>query len=400
MDIYTLELTSYQAVAVAAIVLLVGRFLVRRLAFLNKYCIPAPVVGGLVFAILNLIGYTTGIGYVTFDGTFQTFFMTVFFCTVGFTACFRLLKTGGIQVLLFLAVAVALVLSQNVIGSLLAGLFGLDPRLGLCMGSVPLVGGHGTSASFGPLIEGLGVPDANAVALASATFGLVAGSMIGGPVSRLRIEKKHLHSTDSGLKRTEGEEGPAKTINNEQFLNAALYIAVAIGIGTLVYDFFTSIGITFPTYIGAMLLACILRNVTDIRGIEMPLEEIDCLGNLSLSLFLAMALMGLKLWQLADLAIPMIVILLVQTVFMAIFAYFVVFNIMGRDYEAACFSAAFCGFGMGATPNAMANIQAVNRSYGPSPRALFVVPIVGSLFIDFFNTLILTGFLNLLPNIM
>lgn len=396
MDIRTLELTAYQAVAVAAIVLLVGRFLVSRIPALNKYCIPAPVVGGLVFALLNLVGYTTGVGYVSFDSTFQTFFMTIFFCTVGFTACFRLLKTGGIQVVLFLIVAVVLVLFQDVIGTALAGAFGLDPRLGLCMGSIPLVGGHGTSGSFGPLMEGLGVADANAVALASATFGLVAGSMIGGPVSRLRIEKKHLHSTDNGLRASEGDDTPAKAIDNTSFLNAALYIAVAIGIGTLVYDFFTSHNITFPTYIGAMLLACILRNATDVMHIEMPLEEIDCLGNLSLSLFLAMALMGLKLWQLAELAIPMIVILLVQTLFMATFAYFVVFNIMGRDYEAACFSAATCGFGMGATPNAMANIQAVNRKYGPSPRALFVVPIVGSLFIDFFNSMILTGFLNFL----
>ena len=397
MEIATLELTAYQAVAVAAIVLLLGRFLCSKISFLNTYCIPAPVVGGLVFAIVNLIGYTTGIGYITFDSTFQTFFMTVFFCSVGFTACFRLLKTGGIQVVIFLVVAIVLVVFQDVLGTVLAGVFGLDARLGLCMGSIPLVGGHGTSGSFGPLLESLGVADANAVALASATFGLVAGSVIGGPIARARIKQKGLHSTDSGLGATadNGEEAK-KTIDNTNFLNAALYLAVAIGIGTLVYDFFTSHNITFPTYIGAMLLAAILRNATDAMHIEMPLEEIDCLGNLSLNLFLALALMSLKLWQLAALALPMIVILLLQTVFMAVFAYFVVFNIMGHDYEAACFSAATCGFGMGATPNAMANIQAVNKSYGPSPRALFVVPLVGSLFIDFFNSLVITTFLNFL----
>ena len=397
MEIATLELTAYQAVAVAALVLLLGRFLCSKISILNTYCIPAPVVGGLVFAIVNLIGYSTGIGYITFDNTFQTFFMTVFFCSVGFTACFRLLKTGGIQVVIFLVVAIVLVVFQDVLGTVLAGVFGLDARLGLCMGSIPLVGGHGTSGSFGPLLESLGVADANAVALASATFGLVAGSVIGGPIARARIKQKGLHSTDSGLGATadNGEEAK-KTIDNTNFLNAALYLAVAIGIGTLVYDFFTSHNITFPTYIGAMLLAAILRNVTDAMHIEMPLEEIDCLGNLSLNLFLALALMSLKLWQLAALALPMIVILLLQTVFMAVFAYFVVFNIMGHDYEAACFSAATCGFGMGATPNAMANIQAVNKSYGPSPRALFVVPLVGSLFIDFFNSLVITTFLNFL----
>ncbi len=397
MEIATLELTAYQAVAVAALVLLLGRFLCSKISILNTYCIPAPVVGGLVFAIVNLIGYSTGIGYITFDSTFQTFFMTVFFCSVGFTACFRLLKTGGIQVVIFLVVAIVLVVFQDVLGTALATVFGLDARLGLCMGSIPLVGGHGTSGSFGPLLEGLGVADANAVALASATFGLVAGSVIGGPIARTRIKQKGLHSTDSGLGATadNGEEAK-KTIDNTAFLNAALYLAVAIGIGTLVYDFFTSHNITFPTYIGAMLLAAILRNATDVMHIEMPLEEIDCLGNLSLNLFLALALMSLKLWQLAALALPMIVILLLQTLFMAAFAYFVVFNIMGHDYEAACFSAATCGFGMGATPNAMANIQAVNKSFGPSPRALFVVPLVGSLFIDFFNSLVITTFLNFL----
>ena len=398
MEIATLELTAYQAVAVAAIVLLLGRFLCSKINFLNTYCIPAPVVGGLVFAIVNLIGYTTGIGYITFDNTFQTFFMTVFFCSVGFTACFRLLKTGGIQVIIFLAVAIVLVLFQDVLGTALASVFGLDARLGLCMGSIPLVGGHGTSGSFGPLLESLGVSDANAVALAAATFGLVAGSVIGGPIARARIKQKNLHSTDSGIGSTadNGEEVAKKTIDNTSFVNAALYLAVAIGIGTLVYDFFTSIHITFPTYIGAMLLACILRNATDAMHIEMPLEEIDCLGNLSLNLFLSLALMSLKLWQLAALALPMIVILLLQTVFMAFFAYFVVFKIMGSDYEASCFAAATCGFGMGATPNAMANIQAVNKSFGPSPRALFVVPLVGSLFIDFFNSIVITTFLNFL----
>lgn len=397
MEIATLELTAYQAVAVAALVLLLGRFLCSKFQFLNTYCIPAPVVGGIVFAIVNLIGYSTGIGYITFDSTFQTFFMTVFFCSVGFTACFRLLKTGGIQVVLFLVVAVVLVVFQDVIGTVLAGVFGLDPRLGLTMGSIPLVGGHGTAGSFGPLLESLGVADANAVALASATFGLVAGSMIGGPIARARIKQKGLHSTDSGIgSAAEGEEAPKKVIDNNNFLNAALYLAVAIGFGTLVYDFFTSIHITFPTYIGAMLIACILRNATDIMHIEIPQEEIDCLGNLSLSLFLALALMSLKLWQLAELALPMIVILLIQTVFMAVFAYFFVFNVMGHDYEAACFTTAACGFGMGATPNAMANVQAVNKLYGPSPRALFVVPIVGSLFIDFFNSLVVTTFLNFL----
>lgn len=395
MEVPTLELTAYQAVAVASIVLLIGRFLRAKFPFLDNYCIPAPVVGGLVFALVNLAGYVTGIGCITFDGTFQTFFMTVFFCSVGFTACFRLIKTGGIQVIIFLCVSIVLICFQDVIGCGLAAVFGLDARLGLTMGSIPLVGGHGTAGSFGPLMEGMGIADANTVALAAATYGLVSGSMMGGPIARARIKQFNLKSTDDG-RHKEGEEAVAKTIDNNNFLNASMYLAVAIGVGTLVYDFFMGIGITFPTYIGAMLIACVLRNVTDVMHIEMPLDEIDCLGNLSLSLFLSLALMSLKLWQLAELAIPMIVILLVQTVFMAFYTYFVVFKIMGSDYEAANFAAATCGFGMGATPNAMANMQAVNKNYGPSPRALFVVPLVGSLFIDFFNSMIITAFLNFL----
>lgn len=395
---FELNLNMYHATAIAALVLLLGRWIIKKVPALNNYCIPAPVVGGLVYALVHLALYAAGVLTIGFDGTLQTFFMTVFFTSVGFMASFKLLKKGGIQVVIFLVVAIVLVVLQDVLGTGLAAVFGLDPRLGLCMGSIPLVGGHGTSGSFGPLLESLGVADANAVALASATFGLVAGSVIGGPIARARIKQKNLHSTDSGIGATadNGEEVAKKTIDNTSFLNAALYLAVAIGIGTLVYDFFTSIHITFPTYIGAMLLACILRNATDAMHIEMPLEEIDCLGNLSLNLFLALALMSLKLWQLAALALPMIVILLLQTVFMAFFAYFVVFKIMGSDYEASCFAAATCGFGMGATPNAMANIQAVNKSFGPSPRALFVVPLVGSLFIDFFNSIVITTFLNML----
>ena len=395
---FELNLNMYHATAIAAIVLLLGRFIVSKVPLLRNYCIPAPVVGGIVYALVHLALYAAGVLTISFDGTLQTFFMTVFFTSVGFMASFKLLKKGGIQVVIFLVVAIVLVVLQDVLGTGLAAVFGLDPRLGLCMGSIPLVGGHGTSGSFGPLLESLGVADANAVALAAATFGLVAGSVIGGPIARARIKQKNLHSTDSGIGSTadNGEEVAKKTIDNTSFVNAALYLAVAIGIGTLVYDFFTSIHVTFPTYIGAMLLACILRNATDAMHIEMPLEEIDCLGNLSLNLFLSLALMSLKLWQLAALALPMIVILLLQTVFMAFFAYFVVFKIMGSDYEASCFAAATCGFGMGATPNAMANIQAVNKSFGPSPRALFVVPLVGSLFIDFFNSIVITTFLNML----
>lgn len=391
----TLQLDMYQAIALGALVYCLGRFMVNKLAFLSKYCIPAPVAGGVVFAFAHLALYATGVLELTFDTTLQSVFMTIFFCTVGFTACFRLLKKGGVQVFMFLALAVVICIIQDAAGSGLAAAFGLDPLLGLCMGSMPLVGGHGTSGSFGPLLEEqYGVVGATTVALAAATYGLVAGSMMGGPIARARVEKH-------GLKSTAAEEGNAAAevaspIDGNKFVNAAMFIAVAIGLGTFVYNGFKAIGLTFPTYIGAMLAAAAIRNIWDVQNKDLPMEEIDALGGLSLNLFLSMAMMTLKLWQLAALALPMIVILLIQTVIMFLYANFVVFNVMGHDYEAAAMTSAFCGFGMGATPNAMANMRALVERYGPAPRAFFIVPLVGSLFVDFFNSMVLTTFMNLL----
>lgn len=329
----TLQLDMYQACALGAVVYALGRLMVKKISFLNRYCIPAPVAGGIVFALLHLGLYSTGILEFTFDTTVQTILMTVFFCSVGFTACFRLLKKGGIQVFIFLILSVLMCVIQDGVGSALAAAFGLDPLLGLCMGSIPLVGGHGTSGSFGPLLEETyGVSGALTVALAAATYGLVSGSMMGGPIARRRVEKL-------GLKSTAAQEGNASDdkggiIDGQKFTNAAV--------------------------------------------------------------FLAIAMMNLKLWQLAALALPMIVILLVQTVIMFLYANFVIFNVMGRDYEAAAMTSAFCGFGMGATPNAMANMKALAERYGAAPRAFFIVPLVGSLFIDFFNSMVLTTFMNLL----
>ncbi len=256
-----IELTAYQSVGVAALVLLLGRLLTRRFPILHKYCIPAPVVGGFIFAIVNLVCHVSGIGSVTFDTTFQTFFMTVFYCTVGATASFRQLNKGGKQVVIFLALVIGLCTMQNVIGVSMAGLFGMDKRLGLAMGSIPLVGGHGTSGSFGPLLESLGISGATTVAIASATFGLVAGSVMGGPLARKRIkalslqaEANHvplneiLDTTDTDFEEIERiaeeedndeisilsyaaavealEEARRKSINQERFLNAAMFLAV------------------------------------------------------------------------------------------------------------------------------------------------------------------------------
>ena len=395
---YAIQLDMYQAAAVAALVLLLGRFLVRNLDLLRRYCIPEPVAGGVVFALAHLALRQAGILEISFDSTLQTFFMVVFFCSVGFTACFRLLKKGGLQVLLFLGIAVMMCVLQNGLGAFIASAFGLDPRLGLATGSIPMVGGHGTAASFGPLLEKAGVSGASAVAIASATFGLVAGCVIGGPTAVSRIRQKKLHSFETATGSNEvvvDKNEVTGAIDSDRFLNAALCLALAIGAGTVVSAWLNKV-FTFPIYIGAMLVAAFIRNTTDMAGKEIPMEEISTIGSFSLSLFLGLAMMGLKLWELADLAVPMVVMLVAQTVLMMVYAYFVVFNLLGKNYDAAVMTYGFCGFGMGATPNAMANMQAITQKYGPAPTAYFVVPLVGSLFIDFMNTIVITSFLNLL----
>lgn len=406
-----IALNMYQTAAIAMMLFVLGRFLTNRVEFLRKCCIPAPVVGGLIFAIVHLCLYMGGIVEFTFDSNVKDFFMTLFFTSVGYTACFRLLKKGGKKVITFLLVAIVMVCLQNVLSSILAGVFGWDLRLGLCTGSIPMVGGHGTAGSYGPLMEGMGIESANVIAIAAATYGLVAGSLMGGPTARGIINKYNLKSTESetGVElndMSEADREKAERVDVDAFTNAAILLIVASGLGTLLTAALNGIEInignfhfsfTFPTYIGAMLIAAVIRNFCDAKNIVLPSRALDLWGNVSLSIFLAIALMSVALWQLASVAVAMIAMLAAQTILMYFYARFVVYNIMGRDYEAAVMTAAFCGFGMGATPNAMANMQAVTKRFGPAPQAYFIVPLVGSLFIDFFNGLIITGFLNVLP---
>jgi len=397
-----IKLNMYQAIAVAAVMLVVGQMLVDRIKFLRKYCIPAPVVGGLIFAILHAI--LRGMGVVEFemDTTLHTVFMTAFFCTVGFLAAFGMLKKGGIGVIKFLLLAIVMVVLQDLVGGFGAKMFGLDGRLGLAMGSIPLVGGHGTSASFGAFLEERGVTGATTVAVASATYGLISGCVIGGPIASSKIRKYGLKSaglnesghTGTDVVEVEKNENTG-ALDEAKMLSAAIYIVIAVGIGTIISLLIDKV-LTMPAYIGAMLAAVVIRNVADGRGKPLPMAEITSLGNVCLSLFLALAMINLKLWQLIDLALPMIVLLLVQTVIMFFYAFFVVFTVMGKDYDAATMSSGFCGFGMGATPNAMANMQAVTKLYGPAPVAFMIVPLVGSLFIDVFNAAIITAFANFL----
>lgn len=396
----TLSLDVVQTLALAVLILLLGQGIKKKVNFLEKFCIPAPVIGGLIFAVLILVFNQTGILKLEMDMTLKTLFMTAFFTTVGFTASFKLLKKGGIQVLIFLALAVILVTLQDVVGVVLAKVFKLNHLIGLSTGSVPMTGGHGTSGAFAPIFEKSGAVGATTVAMASATFGLIMGSMLGGPIGKRLIEKNNLldkvkneaFSKDS----VSTEEKAIKELNASGFMAAVSQVIIAMGLGTILSMLLEKTGLTFPPYIGAMFAAAIIRNVSDFtNAYKVHEEEIDVIGNTSLSIFLAMALMGLQLWQLADLAGPLIVMLVAQASLMGLFAYFVTYNIMGRDYEAAVMACGHCGFGMGATPNAMANMNALSSKFGAAPRAFFILPLIGSLFIDFFNAGIITFFMNL-----
>lgn len=389
-----LNLNMIQTLTLAVLVLLMGMGIKKKVNFFDKFCIPAPVIGGLIFAIFMLVAKTTGFLTLEMDMTLKSLFMTAFFTTVGFTASFKLLKKGGVQVGIFLVIAIILVALQDVVGVSLAKVFGLNPLIGLSTGSVPMTGGHGTSGSFAPLFEQAGAVGATTVAMASATFGLIMGSMIGGPLGKRLIEKHNLTPSKAGAAVEVAADVESTKLDGNEFMLAASQIIIAMGIGTIVSAFLGKF-MTFPPYIGAMFAACIIRNISDFTGIyKVRGEEIDVIGNTSLSLFLAMALMGLKLWQLADLAGPLLVMLVAQAVLMGCFAYFVTFNVMGRDYEAAVMACGHCGFGMGATPNAMANMNALSGKYGAAPRAFFILPLIGSLFIDFFNAGIITAFMN------
>jgi len=397
----SVQLDMLQTGAAGAIIYVIGRFLVNRFSIFKKYCIPVPVVGGLLFALIHLCLYQAGILEFSFEPkvstpTLQVLFMSCFFTSVGFSVGFKLLKKGGISLVIFLFVVAGLIICQDVIGSILAKSFGLDPRLGLAMGSIPLVGGHGTSGAFGPLMEQeYHIASATVVAIAAATYGLISGSIIGGPIARHEVVANNLHS-EAGAESGDSSDVITQVIDRERFTNAGLILVASLGIGSLINIAFKHVGISLASYIGPMVIAVIMRNYADSAKKELPMEEINTIGDVSLSLFLSIALMSLKLWQLASLAVPMIVILAIQTVFIAFYAHFVCFRVMGRDYEAAALTTALCGFGLGATPNAMANMKALREVYGNAPKAFFIIPIVGGMFTDFINSFLITVFLNIL----
>ena len=392
------QLNMAETVGFAIILLLLGRWIKKKVNFFEKFFIPAPVIGGTLFSIILLIGHQTETFTFTFNDDIKNLLMIAFFTTVGFSASLKILKKGGIGVALFLLAAVILVILQDIIGPVLAKALGINPLLGLAAGSIPLTGGHGTSGAFGPELEKLGATGATVVAVASATYGLIAGCLIGGPIARRLMIKNNLKPTENKEGVDNSLLGSATEVTEESLFSAVVYVGIAMGIGALINNMLAKAGIKFPVYLMGMVVAAIIRNILDFNQKQLPFTEIGIVGNISLSLFLSMALMSMKLWQLIDLAVPLIVILLVQTLVMGLFAYFVTFNIMGRDYDAAVMSTGHCGFGLGATPNAMANMETFTTANGPSVKAFFIIPIVGSLFIDFINAGVIQAFATWIVN--
>ncbi|MFJ3030676.1 sodium/glutamate symporter [Rothia terrae] len=405
----TFELSMVQTAGWSVVLLVIGMWLKNRVHFFQRFAIPSPVIGGFLFALINLVLNQTGLLNIKFDVTLQSFFMVMFFTTVGYGASLKVLKAAGSKVGLFLILATLLCIVQNIVAFGLAPVVHLDPALALMTGSTPMTGGHGVSGGIAPLVEQSGVKGAETVAYTAATFGLIAGSLMGGPVAnRLIVKHDLMNKASSGSKVSVDESLIAvrkRDLNSDRILRAFILILFAMFLGSFLTDGVNALigqftdKAAFPSYMGSIVVAIIVRYISDRRsskGAEelVPPEEIDVVGNVGLNIFLAMALMNIQLWQLADVAGPLIVLLAAQVVLMWLWANFVTFRFMGADYDAAILTAGHCGFGMGATPNGMANMDSVVSKYKPSRLAFFILPIVGGMFIDFTNLFNILAFLS------
>ncbi|MBV2164185.1 sodium/glutamate symporter [Comamonas nitrativorans] len=408
-----INFSAYYTLILAVLVLLLGKFLVQRIRFLRDFNIPEPVAGGLVVAaVIYTLHETMGLT-LGFESSLQTAFMLIFFSSIGLSANFSKLREGGMGLMVFLGVIALFIVVQNTVGMGLAGLLGLDPLIGLVAGSITLVGGHGTAGAWGSVLEGqYGLTGATTLGIACATFGLVIGGLLGGPLAKRLITHHQLATARPDAEQlaatapTVPESGELPNFefpsNAPRLITADAAIeTLALFAGCLAFaEFMTHLtkdtAIQLPTFVWALGSGVVIRNVLDyVFGIKVFDRAIDVFGNAGLSIYLAMALLSLRLWELTDLAAPLMVILAAQTVVMALYAGFVTFRIMGKNYDAAVLAAGHCGFGMGATPTAVANMQAITNQYGPSHKAFLIVPLVGAFFIDIINAFMIQGFIQL-----
>ena len=398
----TWSLDFIQTTAVGAIALFLGVAVLRRVPVLRRYNIPAAVVGGLVIAILVTMSREFNLATVKFDTTLQAPLMTAFFTSIGLSASVGLLKAGTRQALVFLALATFLAVIQSLIGMATAVAFGQSPLLGVLMGPAALTGGPATALAFAPQFAAAGVASAESVAIAAAMAGIVMGGLVGGPIVTRLLEHHQLQAASSAPVLQAAANLPEQASPDEEgdmltALKGIGVLLVAMGIGAWLSGVMKGADLTLPGYVGAMIMGALIRNLDDqTQWLRIPHALTERMGVVCLSLFLAVALMNLKLWELTSIAAPLLVNLVIQVVAVALFCWYVVFRVMGRDYDAAVMSGGFTGFMLGTTANAMAVMHSVVQRYGPSPRAFLVAPIVGAFFIDFTNALLITGWLNLL----
>jgi ESS family glutamate:Na+ symporter len=423
----SIELDMIQTAGIGALALIVGMVLTRKVAFLQKFCVPSPVSGGIIFSLITLVLYGFCDVEVSFDGTLKDVFMLAFFTSVGFQSDLKVIKQGGRLLVIMLTLLVVIIALQNLMPMGITRLMGVDSLIGMAAGSISMTGGHGTAGGFASVLEEMGLHGAGTVGMAAATFGLIAGSMIGGPLAEKIVRTKLTHEQmqpqdediDPAMAGIESDEasptGRTKRVSTneqefQQYAKAAYCILLVMGGGTILSWLFAKTGITFPTYFGALILAAIVRNTIGFVSYKdngkwekaeklLDMERIVSVGNICLSMFLGMAMISLRLWELQSLALPLIVILVSQVVMMALFAYFVAFPMLGRDYDAAVLCAGMCGFGLGAIPNAMANMSAVCYKYRYTVKPFLIVPIIGAMFADLINTGMITLFLNLVTSI-
>ncbi|MEB7453332.1 sodium/glutamate symporter [Lysinibacillus sphaericus] len=391
-----IEINQITTVFLAVALFALGGFLINKIGFLKRFCIPAPVVGGLLFAALATILKTTGTLEISLDTSLQSLFMITFFTTIGLGASFKLVKLGGKLLIIYWLACGFLALMQNVIGVSLASLMGIHPLIGIMAGAVSMEGGHGAAAAFGQTLEDLGISSAMTIGAAAATCGLVAGGLIGGPIVKYLVGKYNLTPDEQEAEEIE-YENKHEQITSDSFFTQVLLITFCMAVGTYVGTLFSeATGFVLPGYVGAMFVAVLVRNIMDkFKPEAINMKSISLIGDVTLGVFLSMALMSIKLWEIADLALPLFIIVFAQVFFIVVFSTFVLFKLLGKNYDAAVMVAGFAGHGLGATPNAMANMSAVVSRFGPSKKAFLVVPIVGAFLIDVFGIPIIITTINL-----
>jgi ESS family glutamate:Na+ symporter len=393
----------FETLAFACLVLLLGFFIVKKVSFFRDYNIPEPVVGGFFIAvILYILNYTMGISF-TFESSLQSAMMLIFFASIGLSADFEKLKKGGKPLLVFIFLTGSFIMVQNIFGVSVASLIGLDPSYGLIAGSITLTGGHGTGAAWAEnLTETFQISGAMELAMACATYGLVMGGIIGGPVAKILLKRKNIQPTkklEAHQQPVEMFENPTsnRRINVRNMIETLTMLAICLAAGQLIYESLQDSWFELPNFVWCLFIGVIIRNtINRVSKYIVNDHAVDVLGNTGLYLFLTIALMSLQLWQLQGLASQVLIVLLLQTVLMILFAIFITFKVMGSDYDAIVLSAGHCGFGLGATPTAVANMQAITDKYGPSHKAFLIVPMVGAFFVDIINNVFIKIFVSFL----